>query len=155
MPSTHHGLLIHVVFSTKNRFKLLNASWRDELYANIGGIVREHKCVLLKAGGIEDHIHLLLKVHPSCAIADTVKLVKGNSSRWINANNKVEAKFSWQRGYGAFSVSESQSEIVKRYIENQEAHHQKQTFEDEYFAIIKKHKITFDPKFVFDAEVVG
>ena len=119
MPSTHHGILIHVVFSTKQRFKLLDRSWRDELYATMGGIAKEHKSVVLRSGGIEDHVHLLLKMDPSFAIADTVKLVKGNSSRWINENHKVAARFAWQRGYGAFSVSESMSDIVKNYIDNQ------------------------------------
>ena len=154
MPSTHHGILIHVVFSTKQRFKLLHKDWRDELYAMMGGIAKEHKSVLLRSGGIEDHVHLMLKIHPSYAIADTVKLIKGNSSRWINESHKVSARFEWQRGYGAFSVSESMSDVVKSYIENQEKHHQGQSFEDEYFAILRKHKIEFDERYVFDDEIV-
>ncbi len=121
----------------------------------MGGIAKEHKSVLLRSGGIEDHVHLLLKIHPSFAIADTVKLVKGNSSRWINKNHKVSARFEWQRGYGAFSVSESMSDMVKRYIENQETHHQRQSFEDEYFDILRKHKIEFDERYVFDDEFVA
>ncbi|MFG0264901.1 MAG: IS200/IS605 family transposase [Rhodopirellula sp. JB055] len=154
MPSTHHGLLIHVVFSTKQRFKLLKPIWRNELHSYIGGIASEHRATLLRAGGIEDHIHLLLKIHPSMAIADTVKLLKGNSSKWINAHQMVPAKFEWQRGYGAFSVSESMSETVKRYIENQEEHHRRQTFQDEYLAFLEKHNVKFDPRYVFDDEHV-
>ena len=154
MPSTHHGLLIHVVFSTKQRFKLLKPEWRDELFAIIGGITHEHKSVLLKAGGVEDHIHLLLKTHPAYAISDTVKLIKGNSSRWINEGKRINARFEWQRGYGAFSVSESNSEAVKNYIANQEAHHQQRSFENEYFELLKRHRIQFDPKYVFDDDVV-
>jgi len=110
---------------------------------------------LLRAGGIEDHVHLLLKVHPSLSIADTVKLIKGNSSRWINDNQKVSARFEWQRGYGAFSVSESMSDVVKRYIDNQEQHHRQQTFKDEYFSLLRKHKIEFDERYVFDDEIVA
>ena len=155
MPTTHHGILIHVVFGTKQRFKLLDETWRDELYAVMGGIAKEHKSVLLRAGGIEDHVHLFLKTHPSFAISDTVKLIKGNSSRWINEKRKIKARFEWQRGYGAFSVSESISEVVKRYIENQELHHQHQTFEKEYLQLLEKHRIVFDEKFVFDDEVVA
>jgi len=155
MPSTHHGILIHVVFSTKQRFNLLHRDWRDELYAMMGGIAKEHKSVLLRAGGIEDHVHLMLKIHPSFAIADTIKLIKGNSSRWININHKVSARFEWQRGYGAFSVSESMSDAVKSYIENQEKHHRQQSFEDEYFEILRKHKIEFDKRYVFDDEIVA
>jgi putative transposase len=155
MPSTHHGILIHVVFSTKQRFKLLHKDWRDELYAIMGGIAKDHKSVLLQSGGIEDLVHLFLKIHPSFAIADTVKLIKGNSSRWINQERKLSARFEWQRGYGAFSVSESMSDVVKRYIENQETHHQRQTFEHEYFEILRKHRIEFDEKYVFDDEIVS
>ncbi len=121
----------------------------------MGGIAKEHKSVLLRAGGIEDHVHLMLKIHPSFAIADTIKLIKGNSSRWININHKVSARFEWQRGYGAFSVSESMSDAVKSYIENQEKHHRQQSFEDEYFEILRKHKIEFDKRYVFDDEIVA
>ena len=155
MPSTHHGILVHVVFSTKQRFKLLHNDWRDDLFAYIGGTATEHKSTLLRSGGIEDHVHLLLKIHPSFAIADTIKLIKGNSSRWINENGKIKSRFEWQRGYGAFSVSESMSETVKHYIENQEEHHRQTSFEDEYVAFLKKHSIDYDPRYVFDDEHIG
>ena len=155
MPTTHHGILIHVVFSTKQRFKLLKSAWRNELFVYIGGITKENKSMLLKAGGVEDHVHLLLKMSPAYSISETVKLIKGNSSRWINEQRKVNARFSWQRGYGAFSVSESQMEIVGNYIANQETHHLRRSFEDEYLELLKKHRIEFDPKYVFDDEVVA
>ena len=152
MPSTHHGILLHVVFSTKQRRKLLDSSWREDLFAYMGGITHEHQATLLKAGGVEDHVHLLIKLHPSFPISETVKLIKGNSSRWINRNQKTSGKFEWQKGYGAFSVSESMAGTVKQYIANQEKHHQKQTFCGEYLALLKKHNIVFDLKFVFDDE---
>ena len=155
MPTTHHGILIHAVFSTKQRFKLLHADWRDELYAYMGGVAKEHKAYLIAAGGVEDHVHLLLKTHPSFAIADTIKLIKGNSSKWINDQKKISARFGWQRGYGAFSVSVSMSDIVIAYINRQEEHHAKQTFEDEYFVMLRKHRIEFDERFVFDDEIIG
>ena len=155
MPSTHHGILIHVVFSTKQRFRVLHRDWRDDLFAYMGGIAGEHKATLLRSGGMEDHVHLLLIIHPSFAISDTVKLIKGNSSKWINENRKINAKFEWQRGYGAFSVSESMSDTVKRYIENQEEHHRQLSFKDEYLAFLKKHKIEYDLRYVFDDEHVG
>ncbi|MDB4439843.1 IS200/IS605 family transposase [bacterium] len=153
--STHSGILIHVIFSTKQRTKLLDKSWRDDLYGVMGANAQTHKGSLLKAGGIEDHVHLLLKTHPSYAIADTIKLIKGNSSHWINKNHKTSSRFSWQRGYGAFSVSESMSEVVKQYIENQEEHHAKQSFRDEYILFLKKHRIEFDPQYVFEEEHIG
>ena len=155
MPTTHHGILIHTVFSTKQRFKLLHADWRDELYAYMGGIAKEHKAHLIAAGGVEDHVHLLLKTHPSFAIAETIKLIKGNSSKWINDQRKISARFGWQRGYAAFSVSVSMADIVEAYINRQEEHHAKQSFEDEYFVMLRKHRIEFDERFVFDDEIIG
>lgn len=153
--STHSGILIHVVFSTKQRIKLLDESWRNDLFGVMGGNAQTHKGVLLQAGGIEDHVHLLLKTHPSFAIADTVKLIKGNSSHWINQNQKTSVKFAWQRGYGAFSVSESMSSVVKRYIENQIQHHQKNSFRDEYLELLLKHRIEFKKQYVFEEEHFG
>lgn len=155
MPSTHHGILLHIIYSTKNRFKLITDDWRDELHSYIGGVVKEHKASLLEAGGIEDHIHLLVRSHPSYAVADTVRLIKANSSRWINEQRKINAKFEWQKGYGVFSVSQSMRETLSHYIQTQRQHHEKQSYEDEYFATLKKHEIEFDERYVFDQEITG
>jgi putative transposase len=155
MSQTHHGLLIHIVFSTKLRYALIHDDWRDELFAYIGGAAREHKATILASGGIEDHIHLLAKVHPSFAIADTVRHLKSNSSRWINAEGKVDCRFEWQRGYGVFSVSQSMSETVKEYISGQREHHQKQSFRDEYLQLLRRHAVEFEEQYVFDEEIVA
>jgi putative transposase len=155
MASTHHGLLIHVIFSTKLRYPLIRDTWRDDLFAYVGGIARDYKATLLASGGVEDQVHLLLKIHPLFAIADTGKLIKANSSRWINQEGKVNARFTWQRGYGVFSVSQSQSGAVKRYLANQRVHHQRQTFCEEYLEILRRHAIEFDERYVFDDEVVA
>ena len=153
--STHAGILIHAVFSTKLRFKLLSEVWRDELYAYMGGTIREHRGDLLSAGGVEDHVHLFMRIHPSYAISDTMKLIKANSSRWINENRKISAKFEWQRGYGAFSVSQSMASKVDRYICDQKRHHATKSFVDEYLELLRVHEIEFDPRYVFDQEIVG
>ena len=153
--STHHGILIHAVFSTKHRFRCLADSWRDELFAFIGGTAKDHDAILLCAGGIEDHVHLLLKIHPKFAISATIQLMKANSSRWISETEKVAGKFAWQRGYGAFSVSESMSNTVKHYIENQREHHRHRTFEVEYLEFLRRHHVSFDSRFVFDDEIVA
>ncbi|QDV22091.1 IS200/IS605 family transposase [Aureliella helgolandensis] len=152
--STHHGILLHVVFSTKFRKPCLGDAWRDDLFAYIGGIVKEHKSTLLKAGGIEDHVHLLLRIHPEFAISKTVQLLKANSSKWINEQRKLTGKFEWQRGYGAFSVSQSMVDAVKKYLANQREHHQKHTFETEYLGFLAKHAIEYDPQYVFELEIV-
>ena len=119
--SSHHGLLIHVIFSTKYRKPIIKEDWRDDLFAYIGGTLKDQKCVLLKSGGIEDHLHLLLKIHPQFSISSTIQMMKANSSRWINKNQKTKFKFQWQSGYGAFSVSQSQlkkSRPTSRISEN-------------------------------------
>lgn len=152
--SSHHGILLYVVFSTKYRKPLLDDAWRDDLFAYIGGTVEEHKATLLKSGGIEDHVHLLLRIHPEYAISKTIQLLKANSSAWINRMKKTRAKFEWQRGYGAFSVSQSMSSSVKQYISRQRQHHACRTFEDEYLEMLRKHEVEFDTKYVFEQEIV-
>lgn len=153
--TSHHGILMHVVFSTKYRKPILLDDWRDDLFAYIGGIVKDHKATILKSGGIEDHVHLLIRVHPEFAISKTIQLLKTNSSKWINDNGKTKHKFQWQRGYGAFSVSQSMADKVKEYIANQRQHHATSSFEDEYLAMLRKHGIDFDPRYVFESEIVA
>jgi len=153
--TSHHGILLHVVFSTKFRKPYLADEWRDDLFGYIGGIVKDHKASLLKAGGIEDHVHLFLRIHPEFAISKTIQLLKANSSKWINDQRKLPRRFEWQRGYGAFSVSQSMSDAVKRYISKQREHHSKQNFVDEYLSMLANHQVEFDPKYVFEQEIVA
>ncbi len=155
MPSTHSNLLVHVIFSTKNRFKLIADDWQAELFAYIGGIVHEHNASLLEAGGIEEHVHLLLRIRPSFAIANTIRLIKANSSRWINEVRKINAKFEWQKGFGVFSVSQSGRDALTHYIRSQREHHGKQSFEDEYLQTLELHGIEYKPAYVFDEEIAG
>lgn len=121
----------------------------------MGGTARDHRAILLTSGGIEDHVHLLIKIHPKFAISDTIQLIKSNSSRWINENRKVAAKFVWQRGYGAFSVSQSMAEIVKRYIMSQREHHRRLAFREEYLEMPRRHRIEYDERYVFDEEIIA
>ena len=153
--SSFHGILIHVVFSTKYRRPLLAKHWRDELYGYIGATVKEHEAVLLKSGGVEDHVHLLIRFHPKHAISDTIRMLKANSSRWVNEKNKTRTKFQWQPAYGAFSVSVSQLDSVKTYIANQEEHHRTKSFREEFLQLLDRHGITFDEQYVFESEVHG
>ena len=150
-----HGILVHVIFSTQYRKRLLADKWRDDLFAIIGDQVKEHKGVLLQAGGIEDHVHLLLKMHPSFAIADTIRHLKANSSHWINATERMPGKFHWQKGYAAFSVSQSVAERVGKYIINQVKHHQTKTFQEEYLEFLDRHNIIYDRAHVFDEEILS
>jgi len=147
MPHTYTQNYLHIVFSTKERWKLISKEFQPKLWSYMAGIGRNHDFLVLANGGMEDHAHLLIQLPASLALSKAVQLLKGNSSRWINEHGD---EFAWQEGYGAFSVSASNVDRVKRYIANQEAHHRKVTFEQEFIAFLKKHKIDYDSRYVFD-----
>ena len=144
------NLKCHLVWSTKNREKLLSASIRDKLFKHIGGITKKRKHVLLAAGGIEDHIHLLVGFHQTGSVSDYVRDVKSNSTSWIKKNFQELTGFAWQTKYGAFSVSQSNVDDVKQYIQRQEEHHKKISYQEEFLMLLKKHGIPFDRKFVWE-----
>ena len=152
--STFTNLLFHVVYSTKYRKPMIEKTWQDELYGYVGGVIRENKGTLLCMGGVEDHVHLLTRFSPTIAISDMLRLIKANSSKMVNDKIKPRIPFEWQSGYGAFSVSESQCEKVRAYILNQEVHHRKRTFEEEFIAMLERHKFTYDLRYVFEQEVI-
>jgi len=154
MPNTYTNLLFHIVYSTKYRKPLIKPSWQDELYGYMGGIIRAEKGILLVAGGIEDHVHLLAKLPPTIAVSDMLRLIKANSSKWAYGRPDVPY-FEWQAGYAAFSVSESNVPSVRKYIGSQEEHHRKQSFRDEYLALLRRHNIEFDERYVFEEEHIG
>jgi len=147
MPHTFSKNYIHVVFSTKNRYKIIPKNMQARLWAYMASIGRNHGMVISEIGGIEDHVHLLFHLPPRLALERAVTLFKSNSSKWMNKSGK---KFAWQEGYGAFSVSASNLAAVVKYIQNQERHHQKISFENEFLALLKKHGVNFDPNHVFD-----
>jgi putative transposase len=122
MATSFANLLYHIVFSTKERVPLITDNHREPIYEYIGGILRAEGCILLEIGGMPDHVHLLAKIKPALAVAEALRLVKTNSSRWVNDSRKMMGRFEWQAGYAAFSVSESQVAEVRRYIQNQEMH---------------------------------
>jgi REP element-mobilizing transposase RayT len=138
---------IHLLFSTKHREKLLKIKFVPRLWAYTGAICKNHDLLTFAIGGMEDHMHLLFRLPPTMALSESVKLVKSNTSKWIN---ELGTSFAWQEGYGAFSVSSSNVNAVIKYIQTQEAHHRKITFEDEFISLLDKHGIQYDPKYVFD-----
>ena|SRR5690242_11310523 len=145
MSHTYAQNVVHVVFSTKDRYKAINGEFRPKLWAYVRGICRKLDIYVHSIGGMEDHIHLLIQVPPVLTLSKAVATIKANSSRWASAQGH---KFAWQKGYGAFSVSASIIPVVVRYIQNQEAHHKKMNFEAEFVALLKKHGVDFDPKYV-------
>jgi putative transposase len=145
MPSSYAALYYHFIWSTKHRAPLIEAEWEDRLYGYIGGILRGQGNVLLVAGGVEDHIHLLCSLGRESTIKDVVQIIKTNSSRWIRDNFNLA--FHWQDGYAAFTVSHRLLPDVERYIRNQKEHHRKATFEEEMKEIFKLCGIEVDPRF--------
>jgi putative transposase len=150
MPSTYTNLLYHIVFSTKNRIPLIADDLREELYKYIGGIIRAEGGVQIEIGGTKDHVHILAKFKPAISISEMLNRIKANSSKWANDQKMEYHKFGWQEGYAAFSVSKSQAPAIAQYIRNQEEHHRKQTFQEELVALLERHGIKYDPKYLWD-----
>lgn len=150
MPNTYTQLYVQFVFAVKGRESLISKIWKDELYKYITGIVQNKKSKLIAINGVSDHIHIFIGYQPSISIPDLVKDIKVASSLWINEKQLVKGKFNWQEGYGAFSYGRSQMDVVCKYIENQEAHHAKKTFRDEYLRFLKQFQIEYDEKYLFD-----
>jgi REP element-mobilizing transposase RayT len=142
--------LIHLTFSTKNRRPFISQTVQSNLSAYMAGILREHKSHSLIANAVEDHVHLLFNLSKNMALCDAVEEVKKGSSKWMKTQGPNLADFSWQAGYGALSVSESNSERVKRYIAGQQEHHKKTSFQDEFRELLKRHNIEFDEHYVWD-----
>ena len=150
MAQTHVSLLVHVVFSTKNRLPLISAEIERELFAYIGGIIRTFDSKLLCANGTSNHIHLLISLSKNILIPKLIGDVKRSSSKWIKTKSELLQKFQWQDGYSAFSVGHTQVEMVTKYVENQKAHHEKMVFEDEMRGFYRKYGISFDERYVWD-----
>ncbi|HSG38246.1 MAG TPA: IS200/IS605 family transposase [Thermoanaerobaculia bacterium] len=143
MAHTYANLLYHFVFSTRQRVPWINDALRDPLYDYIGGIVRQNGGALLEIGGVPDHVHILARLKSDPSVATVIQRIKGKSSKWVNDCGLVPEGFRWQQGYGAFSVSESGKEKVRRYVRNQERHHSKVTFLDELITLLERHHIPY------------
>lgn len=146
MAGTYTNLLYHCVFTTKQRRPLIKPHFADELYKYIGGIVRGLGGICLEINGVEDHIHLLVKLKPVLSISDFHQELKGSSSKWVNANTKTSVRFGWQDGYSAFTVSESAARNVRMYIRNQKEHHKKMSFKEELLFLLKKRGVEYDER---------
>lgn len=150
MAGTFSQLYVQVVFAVKGRENLIRKEFRTEIFEYIAGIIRGKNQKPIIVNGVGDHVHLFVGLRPSMSISDLVRDVKNNSSNFINSKKYVAGKFSWQEGYGAFSYSQSQIDSVFNYIKNQESHHQKRTFREEYLDMLEKFKVSYDEKYLFD-----
>ena len=149
-PGAYTQLYVHLVFAVKYRERLLTEEMRVELFKYISGIIsnRNHKVIIIN--GMTDHIHILIGLNPNDKISDLIACIKRESSSFINEKKLFRGKFHWQDGYGAFSYSRSQLDVVYNYIANQEVHHKKRTFREEYVELLTKFEIKYDVKYLFD-----
>jgi len=150
MANTFSQIYIQTVFAVSERQSLIKQEFKEDLFKYISGIVTNQGQKLISINGMSDHIHILIGLKPSIALADLVRDIKADSSTHVNKNKWVRGKFSWQEGYGAFSYGHSQLDTIIRYIQNQEKHHRRRSFKNEYLTLLRKFDIAFEDKYVFD-----
>ncbi len=150
MPQSLANVLVHLVFSTKDRAPVLDDDIRPELFAYLVGVLRNHDCVSVQVGGIADHVHILFKISRKLAISSVVEKLKVSTAKWLKTRSPILREFAWQAGYGAFSVSPAAAPEVVRYIQNQQEHHRKVSFEDELRSMLNDAGIPFDEKYLWD-----
>jgi REP element-mobilizing transposase RayT len=150
MPQSLSNILIHLIWSTKDRHPWLEPGIREKTHAFLGGAVRQCDCEAYRVGGVADHVHLAVRLSRTLSVADLVKEVKTASSKWLKEQGPAFTGFYWQLGYGAFSVGMSQKETLLSYIDTQEEHHRTRTFQDEYRDFLTKYGIEYDERYVWD-----
>ena len=149
MGNAYTQIHIQAVFAVQNRDCIIGKAWKSDLYKYITGIIQNHNHKVLAINGMPDHVHVFFGMRPTQSLSDLMQDIKGDSSKWINQRGFVKGKFSWQEGYGAFSYSKSHVDSVIDYIKNQEEHHRKKSFIEEYHTLLKEFDIDFDERYVF------
>jgi len=147
---TFTNLLTHIIFSTKDRLPQIDADLKAQLYPYMVGIFRELDGKISIINGTSDHVHLLVQLPPVLPLSDAMRILKTNSSKWVHEQWTARSKFAWQTGYGAFSVSRSNADAVARYIANQEEHHRRKTFQEEFLEYLNKHEIEYDERYIWE-----
>ena len=149
MPNTYTQIYIQTVFAVENRISLIKESWKEELHKYITGIVQNNNHKLIAINSMPNHVHTFIGMKPTQSVSDLLQDIKGCSSTWINEKRFVRGHFNWQSGYGAFSYSHSQIDTVVKYIQNQQEHHKKKTFRQEYIEFLEKFHIDYDERYIF------
>ncbi|BDB53172.1 IS200/IS605 family transposase [Flavobacterium ammonificans] len=150
MANTYHQVYIQAVFAVKYRAAVLDKEWRASVFSVIGNLINETGCKTIIVNGVEDHVHCLFGLKPTVSISELMKIVKAKSSKYINDNRFLLNRFEWQEGYGVFSYSHKQLDVVYNYIKNQENHHRDRTFQEEYLSTLKKFNIQYNESYVFE-----
>ena len=149
MANTYHQIYLQTVFAVKYRRALIHKSWGKKFFGVIGNLINETDCKTIIVNGVEDHVHCLIGLKPVISISELMKTVKVKSSKYANDQNLTESRFEWQEGYGVFSYGQSQVDKVYKYILNQEEHHKKRKFREEYLEFLKNFKIEYDERYIF------
>lgn len=149
MANTYSQIYIQVVFAVEARDSLVHPDWKGELFKYITGIVKKKGQKLIAIGGVADHIHLLIGITPSTSLSDLVRDIKASSSKFINDRKYVRGQFRWQEGFGAFSYSRSHIDAVAKYVLNQEVHHSRMSFKDEFLSLLKRFDVEYEEKYLF------
>lgn len=150
MANSYHQIYIQVVFAVKYREALLHCDWRKKVFGVIGNLINETGCKTIIVNGVDDHVHCFLGLKPTVSVSELMKIIKAKSSKYINDSNFLLNRFEWQEGYGAFSYSHSQIKEVYNYVMNQEEHHKKESFKDEYIKYLNKFEIPYDERYIFE-----
>ena len=149
MANTYYQIYLQTVFAVKHRQALINKEWSNELYSTIGTLINDTKCKTIIVNGVEDHVHCMIGLKPGISVSDLMKNIKAKSSKYINDKSLTKKRFEWQEGYGVFSYSHSHVYKVYDYIKNQEIHHQKTTFLEEYIYLLKMFNIDYNNEYIF------
>lgn len=150
MANSYTQMYIQAVFAVKYRNSVIEKLWKNQLYSSIGQLITECNCKSMIINGVEYHVHCLIGLKPTISVSDLMQVVKVRSSKWINDNNLTAERFEWQSGYGAFTYAQSAVDKVYKYFQNQEVHHQKKTFRNEYLEMLKKFEVEYNEKYIFE-----
>lgn len=150
MPNTYTSLAYHLIFSTKNRAPFITSEIAPRLHAYIAGIIKNLRGVPIQIGGMPDHVHIVCRSRPDVPIADVLRVIKANSSKWLNETMHIPNHFAWQTGYGAFTVSESRLEPVVRYVKSQTEHHRTKTFQEEFVEFLERNRVAYDERYLWE-----
>jgi REP element-mobilizing transposase RayT len=150
MANTYHQIYLQIVFAVKYRKAVIEESWRAQLFGVIGNLINETNCKTIIVNGVQDHVHCLVGMKPVVSVSELMQTVKAKSSKYINAHSLTSKRFEWQEGYGVFSYGQSQINDVYLYIQNQEVHHKRQSFKEEYLEFLKKFKVEYDEQYLFN-----
>lgn len=149
MANSYHQIYLQLVFAVKYRAAVLDKAWRNKVFGVVGNLINESNCKAIIVNGVEDHVHCLVGLRPVVTVSELMKAVKAKSSKYINDHQLTKDRFEWQEGYGVFSYHQSLVDTVFKYIQNQETHHQMQTFDEEYIGLLNEFKVEYDEQYLF------